>query len=68
MLNIKAGRAFRRASTSWVDPQATKGLLSLAPGDDGLLHFTWKNRETNSIEDVTSVQHALCFHTDDFIA
>jgi 26S proteasome regulatory subunit N13 len=52
MLSIKAGRAFRRESTSWVDPQPSKGLLALAPGDDGLLHFTWKNRETNNIEDV----------------
>lgn len=51
MLSIKAGRAFRRGTTSWVDPQATKGLLGLAPGDDGLLHFTWKNRDTENIED-----------------
>lgn len=52
MLNVKAGRAFRRENTSWVDPQVTKGTLALAPGDDGLLHLTWKNRETDNVEDV----------------
>jgi hypothetical protein len=52
MLSIKAGRAFRRESTSWVEPQPSRGLLALAPGDDGLLHFTWRNRETDSVEDV----------------
>ncbi|KAG8818715.1 hypothetical protein FRC19_010365 [Serendipita sp. 401] len=51
MLAVKAGRASRRESTSWVDPQPTKGLLGLALGDDGLLHLTWKNRETNAVED-----------------
>jgi 26S proteasome regulatory subunit N13 len=52
MLNFKAGRAFRRENTSWVDPQVTKGTLALALGDDGLLHLTWKNRETDNVEDV----------------
>ncbi|KAG8831560.1 hypothetical protein FRC17_002944 [Serendipita sp. 399] len=51
MLTVKAGRATRRETTSWVDPQPTKGLLGLALGDDGLLHLTWKNRETNTVED-----------------
>ena len=55
MLSIKAGRAFRRGTTSWVDPQPFKGLLALAPGDDGLLHFTWKNRETDTVEDVSII-------------
>lgn len=52
MLNIKAGRAFRRGDSTWVDPQPAKGTLALAPGDDGLLHLTWKNRDTNNVEDV----------------
>jgi hypothetical protein len=57
MLNVKVGRAFRRENTSWVDPQATKGTLALAPGDDGLLHLTWKNRETDNVEDVNWFRH-----------
>lgn len=52
MLTIRAGRAFRREDTSWVDPQDVKGLLAIALGEDGLLHLTWKNRQTGNVEDV----------------
>lgn len=53
MLSIRVGRASRRENTSWVDPQAAKGLLSIGLGaEDGLLHLTWKNRETGNVEDV----------------
>jgi len=34
-----------------VDPSTTKGLISVAPSDDGLLHFYWANRENNNIEE-----------------
>ncbi|KAG8775239.1 hypothetical protein FRC20_004490 [Serendipita sp. 405] len=64
MLAVKAGRASRRESTSWVDPQPTKGLLGLALGDDGLLHLTWKNRETNAIEDVSATVYRTILITN----
>lgn len=49
---FKAGRAFRREGTNWVDPSPTKGAIILQNGvDDGLLHFIWKNRATNNIEE-----------------
>lgn len=48
---FKAGRAFRRENTSWVDPDPTKGAVILQNGEDGLLHFIWKNRTTNESEE-----------------
>jgi 26S proteasome regulatory subunit N13 len=51
-LAFKAGRAFRREGTNFVDPNPTKGAIILASGEDGLLHFMWKNRETDEIEEV----------------
>jgi 26S proteasome regulatory subunit N13 len=52
LLAFKAGRAFRRDGTNIVDPNPTKGAIILASGDDGLLHFMWKNRTTDEIEEV----------------
>ena len=51
-LAFKAGRAFRRGNTNFVDPDPTKGAIVLQNSDDGLLHFIWKNRSTNAVEDV----------------
>ncbi|KAH8104634.1 adhesion regulating molecule [Cristinia sonorae] len=50
-LAFKAGRAFRRDGTNFVDPSPTKGAVILQNGDDDLLHFQWKNRVTNEIEE-----------------
>lgn len=52
LLAFKAGRAFRREGSNLVEPSATKGAILLQNGDDGLLHFIWKNRVTNSVEEV----------------
>ena len=49
---FKAGRAFRRENTKFVDAEPTKGAIILQDGDDGLLHFIWKNRVTNTEEEV----------------
>jgi len=48
---FKAGRALRRDGTNWVDPKPTKGAIYLQNGDDGLLHFIWKNRLTSEAEE-----------------
>jgi len=48
---FKAGRAIRREGTNFVDPSPTKGAVILQNGEDALLHFIWKNRVTNEIED-----------------
>lgn len=52
LLAFKAGRAFRREGTNSVDPSPTKGAIILQKGDDDLLHFLWKNRSTNEVEEV----------------
>ncbi|KAF8631798.1 hypothetical protein AX17_005013 [Amanita inopinata Kibby_2008] len=51
ILAFKAGRAFRREGTNTVDPDPTKGAIILSNGDDGLLHFMWKNRTNDQIEE-----------------
>ncbi|KAH6912538.1 proteasome complex subunit Rpn13 ubiquitin receptor-domain-containing protein [Coprinopsis sp. MPI-PUGE-AT-0042] len=51
LLAFKAGRAFRRGSTNHVDSDPTKGAVLLTNGDDGLLHFIWKNRSTGENEE-----------------
>ncbi|KAE9404004.1 adhesion regulating molecule [Gymnopus androsaceus JB14] len=50
LLAFKAGRALRRESTNFVDPDPTKGAIILKKEDD-LLHFIWKNRSTGDIEE-----------------
>jgi hypothetical protein len=53
LLAFKAGRAFRREGTNVVEPSPTKGAIHLTNGDDGLLHFIWKNRTTNQPEEAS---------------
>ncbi|KAL7412979.1 proteasome complex subunit Rpn13 ubiquitin receptor-domain-containing protein [Mrakia frigida] len=45
-LTYKAGRAFRRGDTSFVDAEPEKGILSVQDGGDGLLHIFWKARNS----------------------
>lgn len=52
---FKAGRAFRRGDTNFVDPSPTKGAIYLTQEEDGLVHFKWKNRETNEYLEVLMV-------------
>jgi 26S proteasome regulatory subunit N13 len=52
LLAFKAGRAFRRDGTNTVEPSPAKGAVYVTNGEDGLLHFIWKNRVTNNIEEV----------------
>jgi Proteasome complex subunit Rpn13 ubiquitin receptor len=51
-LSVKAGRASRVPGTNHVEASTTKGTLALGLGEEGLLHLTWKNRETTAVEDV----------------
>lgn len=58
-LSVKAGRSYRVAETNRVEASTTKGTLALGPGEEGLLHLTWKNRETNTVEDVRFNIHII---------
>ncbi len=62
---FKAGRAFRREGTNFVDPSSTKGAVILQNGEDGLLHFIWKNRVTQENEEVhpDSLRDNFAFHS-----
>ncbi|KAG7088517.1 hypothetical protein E1B28_012501 [Marasmius oreades] len=51
ILAFKAGKAVRRGSTNFVDASPIKGAVILTKGEDELLHFIWKNRETNDVEE-----------------
>ncbi|KAJ7212232.1 adhesion regulating molecule [Mycena pura] len=51
LLAFKAGRAFRRENSNTVEPSPTKGAILLTAGEDGLFHFTWKNRTTNVVDE-----------------
>ncbi|EPQ54619.1 adhesion regulating molecule [Gloeophyllum trabeum ATCC 11539] len=51
ILAFKAGRAFRREGTNFVDHSPEKGAIILQKGEDELLHFIWKNRSTGELEE-----------------
>ena len=51
VLAFKAGRAFRRGDTNFVDPNPEKGALVIDREDD-MVHLLWKNRETGSTDEV----------------
>jgi len=51
LLAFKAGRAFRRDGSNTVEPSPTKGAVICSKGDDELLHFMWKNRVTDRVEE-----------------
>ncbi|KAF9935894.1 hypothetical protein BGZ75_007806 [Mortierella antarctica] len=50
LLQFKAGRCFREEDTHTVKPDPAKGLVYMDE-EDGLMHFYWKNRTTNTLDD-----------------
>lgn len=65
ILAFKAGRAIRREGTNFVDPQPEKGAVILSGGDDDLMHFQWKNRTTDEIEEVRVSRKSFDGHSYD---
>ena len=53
LLAFKAGRAFRQEGTNTVTADPAKGAVLLSNGEDGLLHFVWKNRDTDIPEEAS---------------
>lgn len=56
LYNVKAGRAIRRGTTNFVDPQDVKGSITVFTDGNGLLHFGWQNRTTQDVELVCTIQ------------
>ncbi|VDC04489.1 unnamed protein product [Peniophora sp. CBMAI 1063] len=50
VLAFKAGRAFRRGDTNFVDASPEKGALLIEREED-MIHLVWKNRETGSADE-----------------
>lgn len=45
LFSIKAGRAFRREGSNFIDADLAKGSLVLESGSDGLLYLRWRTRD-----------------------
>ncbi|KAF8759111.1 Proteasome complex subunit Rpn13 ubiquitin receptor [Rhizoctonia solani] len=45
LFSIKAGRAFRREGSNFIDSESTRGTLVLEAGDDDLLYLRWRARD-----------------------
>ncbi|KAI0322036.1 proteasome complex subunit Rpn13 ubiquitin receptor-domain-containing protein [Amylostereum chailletii] len=58
ILAFKAGRAFRREGTNFVDPAPEKGAL-LIDREDDFLHLLWKDRQTHE-----TIEDLILFPTD----
>lgn len=56
LFSTRAGRAFRREGTTFVDADSAKGTLSLELGDEDLLYLRWRARDgsTSMREDLVS--------------
>jgi hypothetical protein len=57
LFSIKAGRAFRREGTNFIDSESTRGTLVLEAGDDDLLYLRWRARDgdISTREDLVSM-------------
>ena len=66
ILAFKAGRALRRDVTNFVDPKPEKGAIILYDGEDELLHFVWKDRNTGSVGEVRMTQTFKFYRSSGF--
>ncbi|KDN51591.1 hypothetical protein RSAG8_00136, partial [Rhizoctonia solani AG-8 WAC10335] len=57
LFSIKAGRAFRREGTNFIDSESARGTLLLEAGEDDLLYLRWRTRDgdTSAREDLELV-------------
>lgn len=55
LLTIKAGKM--QLSGSTVTPDPRKGVVTIRKSEDGLMHFAWKDRTTNNVEDDLIIFH-----------
>ncbi|KAL1914728.1 uncharacterized protein VTP21DRAFT_7986 [Calcarisporiella thermophila] len=51
LIEFKAGKLFREGNTNLVKPDLRKGLVYMNVTEDQLLHFCWKDRRTNQVEE-----------------
>jgi len=51
LVEFRAGKMTLNASTKMVSPDKRKGLVSVYQSDDHLMHLTWKDRTTGTLED-----------------
>ncbi|KAG9291942.1 hypothetical protein G9A89_004880 [Geosiphon pyriformis] len=50
-VEFKAGRMIRDGNTKWLKPDERKGLVYMDQRDEQLMHFCWKDRKTNTVEE-----------------
>ena len=53
LVEFKAGKMTMKGKI--VHPDKRKGLLYVYQSEDALMHFCWKDRQTGTIEDVSSI-------------
>jgi len=51
LVEFRAGKMNLNNTTKMVHPDKRKGLVSVYQSDDQLMHFTWKDRGTGTLED-----------------
>ena len=51
LMEFRAGK-MKLNSDNWVYPDKRKGLVYIHQSFDGLMHFCWKDRVTDKVEDV----------------
>jgi len=51
LVEFRAGKMTLNTSTKMVSPDKRKGLVSVYQSDDHLMHLTWKDRTTGTLED-----------------
>ncbi|OIV93980.1 hypothetical protein TanjilG_05683 [Lupinus angustifolius] len=54
LLEFRAGKMILEGKTVVPDPR--KGLVRVATGEEGLVHFQWLDRTQNVVEDVSFVR------------